>query len=380
MALISLSYHLIFVHDFRKIDPEILLQYYQALIFYWTEHYQKFKFYSGNTVRVMVSAGLSFWALERLAKKRGHLKLTYNIFIASIFTAGIFSVVYWLPPEKAQWYYQALRLYPARLFNLTILGSILLLLSFWHQHKLKPFAQVNLLALIFAPLLYRYFYLRYDHLFYFPFSIARFMGLVMFASFLVLVWSSKNSSEARKINNILRQLKPFPDFYRLMVKLGLVLIFLLTFNRAYLVWQKNQTDYFIDSANSLFYQFLNKREGMIIPGTGVNWLMHKTRRPVLYNGGPATLTYVPEAGPSLNNIFQKVYGVDYLNPPPEVVETGRNLPASFVKELWEKRSLGEWQKIKKEFKAADIVVKSDWQLNLPLISTGHGLALYFIPN
>ncbi len=81
----------------------------------------------------------------------------------------------------------------------------------------------------------------------------------------------------------------------------------------------------------------------------------------------------------MRKIFQKIYGVDLLNPPPDVVRMGRNLPPEIVRSLWIRRTPSEWQAIKKEFHVTDIITQKDWNLQLPRVAGNDKFSLYAIP-
>ena len=168
-------------------------------------------------------------------------------------------------------------------------------------------------------------------------------------------------------------------FWTFFTFFTIILMVLLTSLNGLRLWNKNQKEYFLDYTNDAFYAAVHQRQGIILPGTGIGSLDVSTRRAILYNAGPAYLNYVPQASPEMERIFKKIYGVDFLNPPLDVVRIGRNLPPELVKALWVKRTLFEWQAIKEEFHVMDIITQKDWSLQLSLVASNDKFSLYAIP-
>lgn len=90
----------------------------------------------------------------------------------------------------------------------------------------------------------------------------------------------------------------------------------------------------------------------------------------------------PESGPQLNNILEKIYGLNILVPPLKEGGVERNsgtIPCVY-KKLWEERSTAIWLDIKKEFGVTDILTLPDWHLQLPVVAIGNAYVLYTIPD
>ena len=72
-----------------------------------------------------------------------------------------------------------------------------------------------------------------------------------------------------------------------------------------------------------------------------------------------------------NPALKSVYGVDLLGATETSLEK--------VNTLWESRALSEWQDIRNEFGATDVLVWSENRLQLPQIASDDQFALYHIP-
>jgi len=160
--------------------------------------------------------------------------------------------------------------------------------------------------------------------------------------------------------------------------LGLSIV--LTVIMSFYNFKENASSHFRDWTNDALYKKLYEGEGLVLAGPRTYaWINVRARRPVLYYGTPQLLIYALESGPELNRIFKGAYGVDFLNPPHEALVTGRNIPADFVRGVWESRGLRQWRKVGREFRVKDVVAVSDWKIRLPEISRNDRFVLYSIP-
>lgn len=122
-------------------------------------------------------------------------------------------------------------------------------------------------------------------------------------------------------------------------------------------------------------------QGMLIGGPSMELVQLRTGRPVLLNtGGLDQLPFVPSSGPEMNRVLKGVYGIDLLDPPEDIKRhrPGALLPNS-SRQLWESRSSEEWQVIRSEFGATEVLASADWELDLPVVVRNGRYALYRIP-
>jgi hypothetical protein len=136
---------------------------------------------------------------------------------------------------------------------------------------------------------------------------------------------------------------------------------------------------FKDRTNDQFYAQISQRRGILITGHHYPLISLKTRRPILADmASPNFIIYAPEAVEIFNEILNEVYGIDLLTPPPKEYQR-REIPPLLYKDIWERRTVEEWQDIGEKFAATDVLAKDDWKLSLPIVARGHESILYEIP-
>jgi hypothetical protein len=143
-----------------------------------------------------------------------------------------------------------------------------------------------------------------------------------------------------------------------------------------------QTSYLemADWQNHAVYARAHRGSGMLLTASTIRATQLRTRRPVLLEG-PALnqLPYVPESGPAMNHILNRVYGEDLFQPRSLDAARGGGLEKHSGRDLWESRDLHEWQALAREFGFTQIVTHVYWKLRLPLVAQTDKLLLYDIP-
>lgn len=122
-------------------------------------------------------------------------------------------------------------------------------------------------------------------------------------------------------------------------------------------------------------------EGLLITGGAMQFIQLRTGRPLLLNVGALDqLSVVPSSGPEMARVLDRVYGIDLFDPPDDIKQTrpGALLPSS-GRELWEARSVREWQEIAREFGAWEVLSYGSWRLQIPEIVRNEEFALHEIP-
>jgi hypothetical protein len=135
-----------------------------------------------------------------------------------------------------------------------------------------------------------------------------------------------------------------------------------------------------DWQNHPVYARCFRGSGMLLTASTIRATQLRTRRPVLLEG-PALnqLPYVPESGPSMNHILQRVYGVDLFQPRSAECARGGGLERESGRDLWESRELEQWQALAREFGFTQIVTFAHWELKLPLVARTEKMLLYDVP-
>ncbi len=125
---------------------------------------------------------------------------------------------------------------------------------------------------------------------------------------------------------------------------------------------------------------VHEGSGFVLIAPGVRGTQLRARRPVLL--GPLNqLPYVPESAPAMNRIVQRLYNDDLLRPRPAgyVPEPG-GFVWSATLALWQARDPAAWRDLAEEFGFTQVLVKRDWQLQLPMVAQSDLWALYAVPD
>ena len=77
-------------------------------------------------------------------------------------------------------------------------------------------------------------------------------------------------------------------------------------------------------------------------------------------------------------ILDRVYGVDFFQPPKKVIHEAV-LPWQEVQGTWEARTPSEWEALGRELQFTDVLVVAAWRLQLPEVARDHRMALYRVP-
>jgi hypothetical protein len=142
---------------------------------------------------------------------------------------------------------------------------------------------------------------------------------------------------------------------------------------------RSRQDTFRNYANETLYKELSRGNGLLATAPKIYMAQLITRRPVLLDVEALDmLPYALEGGTQMNRILKVVYGVDLFSPPPDGLRRG-TLPVEPTKTVWLARTPEQWGKIKNEFGVTDILVQSDWSLQLPVLMKNNEFISYHIP-
>jgi hypothetical protein len=136
-----------------------------------------------------------------------------------------------------------------------------------------------------------------------------------------------------------------------------------------------------DCESNPMLKHIEEGEGMILTASSIRLIQLRARRPVILEGAALNqLPYVPESGPSMNHILNRLYGEDLLKPRPPSWKMERGgLMTSTGRKLWEQRTPEEWRRLANEFGFTQIVTYKKWKLQLPVAYRSRGLVLYNVP-
>jgi hypothetical protein len=152
---------------------------------------------------------------------------------------------------------------------------------------------------------------------------------------------------------------------------------LLVLERAQLAsWTTILEDY---SNDPFFAAVAAETQGLVATGGSLHLIQLRSRRPVLLDGGGLDgLPYAPESGPEMRRVLADVYGLDLMNPPEEARHSGV-VPDDFNKAVWTGYSNERWRQMRRAHNVTQVVTRTDWTLDLPLVTENGDLRLYRIP-
>ncbi|MBI5350177.1 MAG: hypothetical protein HZB77_12835 [Chloroflexi bacterium] len=183
-----------------------------------------------------------------------------------------------------------------------------------------------------------------------------------------------NSTPAVQLNSK----SPFTAFMSTALMLVLGAMALYSVRSSISIFRSRQ-DTFRNYANETLYKKLSHGKGLIATAPKIYMAQLITRRPILLDVEALDmLPYALEGAAQMHRILMVVYGVDLLSPPPDGLRQG-TLPIEPTKTIWLTRTPEQWVEIKNEFGVTDILVQSDWKLQLSGMTGNDEFTAYHIP-
>jgi hypothetical protein len=138
---------------------------------------------------------------------------------------------------------------------------------------------------------------------------------------------------------------------------------------------------FRDRTNDRFFAAVAAdRRGLTVSAGSFQLVQLYTRRPVLIDSGALdTMVYAPEGGPATAQIVTDVYGIDFYDPPREM-RSSSLIPHDANRLTWSRFSAQRWRELRRTYNVSQVVTRSDYELDLPLVAEADGLRLYYIPD
>ena len=370
VTVTSLAVQLVFIQDVPRVDPSTTDRYLAAFVEFWDMHRQPVDL-EGATFRFNLAAlvvGLA-WLTWRRALLSPAVQLLARFVVSTAALSLVIAALSWIPPDRLPAAF--LIAMPGRLLNLNVLLFVAMVVGFGGRLRSTGPGAV-LLVLLAATLL-----------------IGNRSGLWMF------------EGDHRAFGELPPSWRPNATNIVLIVALFQVVLASFRADRrspivtpayastiallvaaAFLTWSLERPPHFdmTDRTDDVLYRSLSERDGVLLTAGDLHLVQLRTRRPVLLDGGGLdALPYAIEAAPEMERILRDVYGVDLLNPPEEARFRG-SVPPEFSKQVWEKYSPQEWDRIAERFGVRQVLTPGAWQLQLPVAIRKGGLIVYDIPN
>lgn len=345
----SLAIHLLFTYDVPKISSDIAGKYINIVIRYWDVHRKPVNFLSINFYLAVLSPTLSM-ALLKFGRKNipEHFLFPLRVFAISGIVGALACVTTHMSPDQLDW--RLAGFMPTRLLNLNVMTLFPLFVGLMAFYKDDDFLQTSLFFLIAILTIILGLH---------PLYWGRLMAFVLTLCAVILV--SKMALDS------------YPSWFRFKHDLPmagtlfvLFIIMILGGMQACSTWNMYKNN-FLNWENDRMLSRIHEGDNLLLVGPGIlGFVQMYTRRPVLLVHFLA-ISYVPEAGPMVDDILKEVYGIDLFNPSKKAKEL-RDIPVEEVKVLWESRTLEQWHAIRGKYAVTDILTYANWNLQLPIAS------------
>lgn len=394
IAAVSLGLHLLVTYDVPKADPAESSRYLTAFVRLWDSHRKPA---SLRTPGVYVAAGALavclLWLLKiRTGPPPEALLLLRILAVSAVLGLG-FLLLSWVPERMPD---TLLILMPSRLINLIVLASFPLLVGLLAARR-DWTTRLNLaLLLVLGALLTEQVgvgYLRPNSNFHPAFHfvlwppLAPAIGLGVSALLLVAAAllrppagakadAKGDMPKGKKGKAVSRTAPWYAPPLRLATVGALAWAAAVTLARTASHWPAREI-VMRDRRSDALLAKVHEQKGVLVTASDLHLVQLRTARPVLIDGGGLDLlAYTLEAGPVLDRILRRVYGIDMFKPPPDAVMG--TIPVVTTRMAWESRAAEEWTAIGGELGATGVLTYADWQLRLPLVDRNDEFAFYRI--
>lgn len=363
------TYQSYLIHNIPQIESSMNTRLLNSFIKYWDSHRIQF-YWDPKAVKRHFCWGAFFGIYSVIAafigmkqfKSEKSLSFLFKIIMSAGIASLLLGLVTQLPPDKVPMY--LLMFMPGRYINLnniTLVACILGLLTCYENKKYIMSYNLFVFFLLCS------FFSRHPEVKEVCFGV-------------ILSWlACLTFRRLPGVNRLFLQRSHQVDYGVLALVFMAIFLSINIPREKYLHRFIVHKDGLMDRTNDEFYATVSKREGMIL-GTHYHPMISlRTRRPILADmASPNFFSYAPEAALIFDNILKKIYGIDLRIPPPQDCQH-REIPPELYKDLWEKRTIEQWQKIRDEFGVTDILTSADWTLSLPVVAKSPDVILYQIP-
>mgnify|MGYP001611014280 CR=1 FL=1 len=371
ICALSYSYQLFFIYDVPATDKNSSMKYVRAFIEFWDTHRAPVEPLSNGVLINILIILICLLAISKIGKilLGVHVRFLFRVFLI-LAVLGLLSVVLsWTPLHLLPMNLVVSGLMPARVLNFAAFGAPALLIGLLAVEEDTIWSKSLLVMMIVIPLVWHEVERNMDIVY----------PLMIFISVALIILMLKSSDRMIKRNQRTASIRQ-----NLLALLNIVVIVLLVVVFAAglmkgVLQARDRFSMLTNWANDRVYAEASKAKGMLLTALEMRLIQLKTRRPVLLDA-LNQIPYVPESAEPINNILQKIYGINLLAPPDlrsDVVQSAELL-VNINKTTWEKRTYDEWTKIAYEFKVSDIITYKNWKLQLPIVADNDMMTLYRI--
>ena len=386
LAVLSLGIHLAFIADVPKADPEASSRYLAAFVRLWDAHRRPISLHNpGVYVAVGALVVCVFWLVWMRGGPRPEARLLLRLLAVSGMLGLGFLVLSWKPEKIPDVLLIAM---PNRLVNLIVLAALPLLVGLLASRR-DVLGHLNLAVLlvagVYAAETVGVGYLRpnsnFPPGFHFvlwpplvPVVALGVSALLLLLAVLARPGDEKSPGPTREKGKPTSFVVPL---LRVAALAALTWAAVVAAVRTQAHWPMRD-QVLRDFRRDPLLAEVSAQKGLLVTASDLHLIQLRTRRPVLIDGGGLDLlAYTLEAGPALDKILRRVYGIDLFAPPADAVAMG-SIPLITTRMTWEGRGSEEWKAIGAEFGATGVLTYADWQLRLPLVARNDEFAFYRI--
>lgn len=380
ITLLSAAVQVAFIYDVPQVDAAAVERSFSTFERLWDAHRRARVTFADTGVtfnRTIVALTLIWLIGFARDLPRSALFLLRAAAIAGVISLGVVFLT-WIPPDSMPRTLSILM--PARLLNLNIVLAGPLVIGLVAAYRHRRAAQVLLVGLMAGllltskSLLWRWLAALGIQ----PWSVRIDPVLLFEAAGLTIVCVALWQATRLPVDRPLETESPPPVAGRLfrgavagVVALAVVLSWQVTGPRTI----------FRDRTNDRFFAAVAAdRRGLTVSAGSFQLLQLYTRRPILIDSGALdTMVYAPEGGPATARIVTEVYGIDFFDPPREIW-SGSVIPHDANKLTWSRFTGQRWRELRRTYNVSQIVTRSDYELDLPMVAEADGLRLYRIPD
>jgi hypothetical protein len=382
VTLLSLAIQFAFIYDVPAVDAAAVERAFSTFERLWDAHRRaRIEFADTGATFNRIAGPLAILWLIGFVRDLPRLSL-FVLRVAAI--AGVVSLVIvfltWLPPDSMPMTLSILM--PGRLLNLDIVLIAPLLIGLVAAYRHRRSAQLLLVALLGSLLLTRKsliwrwvterggqpWNLRLDPVLVFEATAVMILCIAL--------WQATREPIARPAEPV-----PRPTSAGRLFQTAIFAVFVVALASGWRI--AGPRSIFRDRTNDPFYQAVaSDRRGLTVTAGSFQLVQLYTRRPVLIDSGALdTMVYAAEGGPATAQIVTDVYGVDFFDPPREM-RSSSLIPHDVNRFTWSpsRFSTQRWRELRRTYNVSQIVTRSDYELDLPMVAEGDGLRLYRIPD